>query len=48
VVEVAQPGTYRAYMYDNPTLQPDRWVERTKLKAIVKLIHDSFRDQTVL
>lgn len=47
VVEVARSGAYRTYMYDNPNDQPDRWTELGKLKAIVKLIHDSFRDQTV-
>lgn len=47
VVEYTSGGRYRTYMYNNPHSQRSSWPELTKLKAIVKSIHDSFRDQTV-
>lgn len=47
VVEHTSGGKYRTYMYNNPNSQRSTWPELTKLKAIVKSVHDSFRDQTI-
>jgi len=47
VVEHSAGGKYRTYMYNNPHSQRDTWPEVSKVKVIVKTIHDSFRDQVV-
>ncbi|HJP82335.1 MAG TPA: hypothetical protein VJ835_02415 [Fimbriimonadaceae bacterium] len=47
VVEFAQPGRYRTYMYDNPFSQKGKMPELDNLRNIVRAIHAAFRSQTV-
>jgi hypothetical protein len=47
VVEFAQPGRYRTYMYDNPFSQKGNMPELENLRNIVRAIHAAFRSQTV-
>ena len=45
VVELSSGGRYRTYHYDNPHAQRGDWPEVKKMRAIVKAVHDAFRDQ---
>lgn len=45
VVEYTSGGRYRTYHYDNPHAQRGDWPELKKVKAIIRAVHDSFRDQ---
>lgn len=45
VVEFASKGAYRTYMYDNPFRQPDNWPELAKVRAIVRELHNAWRNQ---